>query len=76
MRKMLQARLDEPARKRLTALTRQLGWSPSKIVREGLRILEASYLPRKKRRIIGLGKYRSGIPDLATNKEHLRDFGR
>lgn len=55
---------------------RELGWSPSKIVREGLRILEASYLHRKKRGVIGLGKFSSGIPDLGSNKKHLRNFGR
>lgn len=60
----------------MIALARELGWSQSKIVREGLRILEASYLRRKKRGIIGMGKYHSGLPDLASNKEHLRNFGR
>jgi hypothetical protein len=57
-------------------LTRELGWSPSQVVREGLRILEASYARRKKRGIIGLGKFRSRIPDLGSNKKYLRDFGR
>jgi hypothetical protein len=46
------------------------------VVREGLRVLEASYLRRKKKGIIGLGKFNSGITDLGSNKEHLRDFGR
>jgi hypothetical protein len=45
-------------------------------VREGLRILEASYLRRRKRGVIGLGKFRSGISDLGSNKKHLKDFGR
>jgi hypothetical protein len=27
-------------------------------------------------RIIGLGKFSSGVPDLATNKKYLEDFGR
>lgn len=31
---------------------------------------------KKKRRIVGLGKFRSGIPDLASNKKYLRNFGR
>ena len=57
-------------------LVRETGWSPSRIVREGLRVLEASYLRRKKRGIIGLGKFDSGISDLGSNKKHLKDFGR
>jgi len=76
MRAAIQARLDEPSRKRLSALMRELGWSPSQVVREGLRILEASYLRRKKRGIIGLGKFRSGVSDLGSNKKHLKDLGR
>jgi hypothetical protein len=45
-------------------------------VREGLRVLEASYLRRKKLGVIGLGKFQSRIPDLGSNKKHLRDFGK
>ena len=48
---------------------RELGWTPSEVVREGLRILEASYLRRKKRGIIGLGKFESGVKDLGSNKK-------
>lgn len=55
---------------------RELGWTPSQVVREGLRILEASYLRRKKHGIIGLGKFESGVPDLGSNKKRIRDFGR
>jgi hypothetical protein len=72
----IQARLDERSRKRLKALVQELEWSPSRVVREGLRILEASYLRRRKRGVIGLGKFRSGISDLGSNKKHLRDFGK
>lgn len=76
MRTAIQARLDEASRKRLALLVRELGWTPSRVVREGLRVLEASYMRRKRGGIIGLGKFRSGAPDLASNKEHLRGFGR
>ena len=48
----------------------------SKVVREGLRVLEATYLRRKKRGIIGLGKFESRVRDLGSSKKHLRDFGR
>ena len=76
MRPVIQARLDQRSRKRLAVLVRELGWTPSQVVREGLRVLEASYLRRKKKGIIGLGKFSSGVTDLGSNKEHLRDFGR
>ncbi len=76
MRSAIQTRLDAPSRKRLEVLVRELGWTPSQIVREGLRVLAANYLRRKKRGVIGLGKFSSGVPDLASNKKHLRDFGR
>jgi hypothetical protein len=55
---------------------RELGWTPSQVVREGLRVLEASRLRRKRPGIIGLGKFESGVSDLGSNKKHLRDFGR
>jgi hypothetical protein len=73
---VIQARLDGRSRKRLAALARELGWTPSQVVREGLRVLEASYLRRKKHGIIGLGKFESGVTDLGSSKKHLRDFGR
>jgi hypothetical protein len=52
-------------------LVRELGWTPSQVVREGLWVLEASYLPRKRRGIIGLGEFRSGVSDLGSSKKHL-----
>lgn len=76
MRAAIQARLDDRSRKRLQVLVRELGWSPSQVVREGLRVLEASYLRKKKRGVIGLGKFCSGLPDLGSNKKHMRNFGR
>jgi len=76
MRSAIQARLDDLSRKRLAVLVRELGWTPSRVVREGLRILETSYLRRKKRGIIGIGKFRSAVSDLGSNKKHLRNFGR
>jgi len=76
MHSAIQARLDDQSRKRLAVLVRELGWTPSQVVREGLRVLEASYLRRKKRGVIGLGKFSSGAPALGSNKKHLRGFGR
>jgi len=76
MRTAIQARLDDSSRKRLTLLVRELGWSPSRVVREGLRVLEASYLRKKKRGVIGLGKFSSGLHDLGSDKKHLHGFGK
>ena len=76
MRTAIQARLDDRSRKRLAELVRELGWTPSRVLQEGLRVLEASYLRRKRRGVIGFGKFRSGIRDLGSNKKHLRGFGR
>jgi hypothetical protein len=72
----IQARLDEDSEKILDRLMKQLGWSRSRVVREGLRILAACHPRRGRTKIIGLGKFRSGIPDLGSNKEHLKGFGR
>ena len=75
MRSIVQARLDSHSRKQLLTLVRELGLTPSEVVREGLRALENSRLRRKKKKIIGLGKFRSGICDLGSSKKHLRKFG-
>jgi hypothetical protein len=73
---MVQARLDERSRKRLSVLVRELGLTPSEVVREGIRALETSHVRKKKRTIIGLGKFASGISDLGSNKKHLAGFGK
>ena len=76
MQYSVQARLDEDSRKQLERLVKQLGWSPSRVVREGLRLLAACRLGNGRRRIIGQGQFDSGIDDLASNKKYLRGFGR
>jgi len=76
VRAAIQARLDERSRKRLSLLVRELGWTPSQVVREGLRVLEATHLRRRKHGVIGLGKFRSGVSDLGSSKKYLRGFGR
>jgi hypothetical protein len=73
---VIQARLDERSRKRLRVLVRELGLTPSEVVREGIRALEASHLRKKKRTIIGMGKFSSGISDLGSNKKHLAGYGK
>lgn len=71
---MVQARLDEETQEVLDRLVRRHGWTPSKIIREGIRLVEKQDDPTPK--LIGLGKYDSGIPDLATNKKRMEDFGK
>ena len=75
MRNAIQARLDPESRKRLKRLMRATGWSASDAVREGLRLLSA-VRGGKKRKIAGLGRFASGIPDLGSDKKHLKGFGK
>lgn len=77
MKATVQARLDEESQAALNQLTRQLGWSPSRVVREGLRLMIRHHSVRVKARkkIIGLGEFSDGPSDLATNKKHLEDYG-
>jgi predicted transcriptional regulator len=72
----LQARLDPESQKRLAALVRQLGWTPSRVVREALRLLASTRLHHTKRKIIGMGEFDSGVSDLGSNKKYLEDLGR
>ena len=73
----VQARLSPEDQKLLDELIRDLDWTPSRIVREGLHLVRKAHpTVSAADRIIGLGKFRSGIPDLATNKKYLEDFGR
>lgn len=72
----IQARLDKDTEAVLARLVRRLGWSPSRVVREGLRLLAACQIPEGGRTIIGQGKFASGVGDLASNKAHLRGFGK
>ena len=62
MRSSIQARLDPESQKALERLAGRLGWSPSKIVREGIRLLESCYGRTAEQRIVGLGKFSLGNP--------------
>jgi len=78
MNEIVHARLDDDTRKIMRRLQRRYGWSDSDIVRNGIRALGDAELPpaQRSKRIVGLGKFASGIHDLGSNDEHLRDFGR
>jgi len=71
----VQARLSVDEERTLAHLGQSLGWSSSKIVREGLRLLAASHPAAGPRRIAGMGKFSSGKPDLGSNQKHLKGFG-
>jgi len=75
MRSTVQARLDRDTQRALERLVRRTGWSPSRVVREGLRLVAACYRPAGGK-IAGMGKFSSGRPDLGSNKVHLKGFGR
>jgi len=72
----VQARLDRETQEALDALVRRLDWSPSRVVRESLRLMAACYGTASQTKVIGVGRYASGIGDLGSNKKHLKGFGR
>jgi len=76
MKTSVQARLDPELQAVLERLTKQLGWSPSRVLREGLRLMDRQYGASPKKKIIGLGEFDAGPSDLATNKKHLEGYGR
>ena len=76
MSRIIHARLDAETEQLLLELERRLGWTDSQVVREGIKALGGLLARGRSRRIIGLGKFRSGVPDLGSNKDHLQGFGR
>lgn len=76
MSDIIHARLDPTTRKALAEIRRRLGWKDSQIVREAIKALSALLPPIGRRKVVGLGRFRSGKPDLGSNKAHLEGFGR
>jgi hypothetical protein len=76
MKTLVQARLDEETQAALDRLVRRHGWTTSKVVREGIRLVEKHHAPPLPRKLIGIGMYEGGPSDLATNKKYMEDFGR
>ena len=76
MSRIVHARLNEDSQKMMNRLRRRMGWHDSKIIRQGLKALTELTFAAAPKRIIGLGKFKSGISDLGSNKTHLRGFGR
>ena len=76
MASIIHARLDDDTAALRTALQQQLGWTDSQIVREGIKSLSLLVRKQGQRKIVGLGKFTSGINDLGSNEKHLRGFGK
>jgi hypothetical protein len=76
MKAVVQARLDPEARQALDVLVRRLGWSPSRVVRESLRLMGRHHAAVPRRRVIGVGAFDSTLSDLGSNKRHMQGFGR
>lgn len=76
MKETIQTRLDEQTQAALDRLVRSHGWTTSKIVREGIRLVEKHHPPQMRRKLIGIGMHDSGVSDLAANKKYMDDFGK
>jgi Ribbon-helix-helix protein, copG family len=75
MKATVQARLDEETQAALDRLVRRHGWSVSKVVRDGIRLVEQLHGNQWRPKIVGLGMFDSGTPDMGTNKKYMEDFG-
>lgn len=75
MSRVIHARLDAHTEKLLRDLERQLGWNDSKIIREGIKTLSTFMAGRRRPKVIGLGRFKSGVSDLGSSKRHLQGFG-
>jgi hypothetical protein len=73
---MIHARLDSDTDSVRNQLQKQLGWTDSQIVREGIKSLAVLVQSNGKRRIFGQGQFQSELTDLGSNKKHLKGFGR
>ena len=76
MASVVQTRLDPETQDLLDRLIREGGYTASEILRKGIKLVAADELPVKRRGLIGAGMYDSGLPDLATNKKYMADFGK
>lgn len=76
MRKIVYVRLDDETSSALELLCRNLGWNESQVIREGILWLATVLLKRRKRRVVGMGKFASCTSNLGSNKQHLRGLGK
>jgi hypothetical protein len=76
MARVVQARLDDDTEKMLAALRRRTRLSDSELVRRAIRSLVVLSAPGGGPRVVGVGRFQSGAPDLGSNKKHIKGFGR
>ena len=73
---IVHARLDPESEDILARLRRRTGLCDSEIIRRALGALDAQSPAGHRVSIVGLGKFKSGLPDLGSNREHMKGFGR
>ena len=75
MKATVQARLDKETQAALDRLVKRHGWSTSKVVREGIHLVEQRQAAATRPKLIGVGMFEGGPKDLSTNKKYLQDLG-
>jgi len=73
--KVVHVRLDPSTAKLLRKLEKRLAWNRSRILREGIRALDALVSRGRPIKVRRMGRFASGVPDLGSNKAHLKGFG-
>ena len=76
MAKVVQARLDDQTDRILAELHQRTRLSESELIRRGIRSLGAVPPAGGGPRLVGIGRFNSGIADLGSNKSHLKGFGK
>ena len=76
MAKVVQARLDDQTEKMLTELRQRTRLSDSELIRRAIRSFAVLPSISGGPRVVGIGRFASGVRDLGSNKAHLKSFGR
>jgi hypothetical protein len=71
----VQLRLDEETEAALKRIAHAEGWTDAETLRFCIHEVDRQRGAKRQRRMIGIGEFNSGIPDLATNKKYLEDLG-
>jgi hypothetical protein len=75
MKSTVQARLDEESEAALRRLVSAKGCTASHAVRDSILKADEQLRAKPFPRLVGIGCVNFGPGDLATNKEHMKDFG-
>ena len=75
MKASVQARLDKETQAALDRVMKRYGWTASKVVREGLRMLLREHEGSAASKMVGIGIFASGVKDMGSNKKYLEGFG-